>query len=120
MVSVAGGIRHVLIAKKPTTAAAPNMADELWSISNNHFIYRLVLELDELDTLPPGIMGQLVMLQERLASQGGSLRVCGLSPECEAKLHACHLDESFPNHISREDAVLGDSTFGTWYELASG
>ena len=131
MVPVAGGLEldidrgpnWLFIRLQPSkqpTPEAPNVADELWSISNKHFIYRLVLELDQLESLPPGIMGQLVMLHERLTGQGGSLRVCGLSPECEEKFHACHLDDSLPNHTSREDAVLGESTFATSYELASG
>ena len=37
--------------------------------------------------MPSGMMGQLVLLQERLAQCGGALRICGLSPECEETLH---------------------------------
>src|SRR5450755_976805 len=40
----------------------PQIADELWSIASRHFIYRLVLELEELKSLPPGLMEQLVLL----------------------------------------------------------
>ena len=86
----------------------PQIADKLWSISSRHFIYRLVLELEDLEELPSGMMGQLVMLQERLAQCGGALRICGLSPECEETLHSCHLDSALPNHASREAAVMGE------------
>ncbi len=85
----------------------PQIADKLWSISSRHFIYRLVLELDDLDQMPSGMMGQLVTLQTRLAQCGGALRICGLSPECEEKLHDCQLDSALPNHASREAAVMG-------------
>lgn len=83
------------------------IAEKLWSISSRHFIYRLVLELEDLEELPSGMMGQLVMLQERLSQCGGALRICGLSPECEETLHSCHLDSALPNHASREAAVMG-------------
>ncbi len=88
----------------------PQIADKLWSISTRHFIYRLVLELEDLEEMPSGMMGQLVMLQERLAQCGGALRICGLSPECEEVLHSYHLDSALPNHASREAAVMGGST----------
>ncbi len=51
----------------------PHVADELWSIASRHFIYRLVLELEEIDQLPAELVDQLVILQERLAQCGGSL-----------------------------------------------
>ena len=88
---------------------APHMADELWSISSRHFIYRLVLELDEFQSLPEGMMGQIVMLNERLNQHGGSLKLCGLSDECQDTLHQCHLDKALPNHASRETALLGEA-----------
>ncbi len=93
--------------KQSSRAEVPQIADKLWSISARHFIYRLVLELEDLEELPSGMMGQLVMLQERLAQCGGALRICGLSPECEETLHNCQLDSALPNHASREAAVMG-------------
>jgi anti-anti-sigma regulatory factor len=91
----------------------PQIADKLWSISSRHFIYRLVLELEDLEALPSGMMSQLVMLQERLSQCGGALRICGLSPECEESLQSCHLDSALPNHASREAAVMGSHDYST-------
>jgi anti-anti-sigma regulatory factor len=91
----------------------PQFAEKLWSISSRHFIYRLVLELEDLEELPSGMMGQLVMLQERLAQCGGALRICGLSPECEETLQSCHLDSALQNHTSREAAVMGNEYTAT-------
>lgn len=88
-------------------AVMPQIADKLWSISSRHFIYRVVLELEDLDEMPRGMMSQLVLLQERLSQCGGALRICGLSPECEESMHSCHLDSALPNHVSREAAVMG-------------
>ena len=98
-----------LRAKNSPLVEVPQIADKLWSISSRHFIYRLVLELDSLEEMPSGMMGQLVLLQSRLSQCGGALRICGLSPECEESMHSCHLDSALPNHASREAAVMGGS-----------
>lgn len=98
-----------LRSKEKSLDKVPQIADKLWSISSRHFIYRVVLELDELETLPSGLMGQLVVLQERLHQCGGALRICGLSPECEETLHSCQLDSALPNHTTRAEAVLGSA-----------
>ena len=98
-----------LRSKNDAPSEVPQIADKLWSISSRHFIYRLVLELDDLEELPSGMMSQLVLLQQRLAQCGGALRICGLSPECEESLHSCHLDSALPNHATREEAVMGSS-----------
>ncbi|MCC7475745.1 MAG: hypothetical protein IT425_10135 [Pirellulales bacterium] len=86
----------------------PHIAEKLWSISSRHFIYRLVLELDDIAEMPSNMMSQLVMLQERLSQCGGALRICGLSPECEETLHDFRLESALPNHPSREAAVMGE------------
>jgi len=85
----------------------PQIADELWSIASRHFIYRLVLELEELHGMPPEMIEQLAMLQERLMHCGGALRICGLSAECVEKLCDSQLDVALPNYATRQEAVLG-------------
>jgi len=100
-----------LRTKNDPQADVPQIADKLWSISTRHFIYRLVLELDDLEEMPSGMMSQLVLLQERLAQCGGALRICGLSPECEESIHSCHLDSALPNHATREEAVMGSGEY---------
>jgi anti-anti-sigma factor len=88
---------------------APHIAEELWSIASRHFIYRLVLELEELESMPSGFLSQLVLLQQRLAQCDGALRICGLSPDCEEMLRLYELDSALPNHATREEAVMGSS-----------
>ena len=96
-----------LRSREATQGQVAQFADKVWSIASRHFIYRLVLELENLEELPSGMMGQLVLLQERLAQTGGALRICGLSPECEETLNSCHVDSALQNHPSREAAVMG-------------
>ncbi len=89
---------------------APDVADRVWSILNRHFIYRLVLEMDEVDMLPSHLIGQLVMLQKRVMQHEGTLRLCGLKADCAQALRSCRLAMVLPNHVSRADAVLGRVT----------
>lgn len=102
-----------LRSRSNVPGAVSQFADKLWSISTRHFIYRLVLELDDLNEMPSGMLGQLVLLQERLGQCGGALRICGLSPECEETLHSSHLDSALPNHPTRESAVMGNALGAT-------
>ena len=72
-----------------------------------------MLELDELESMPSDLMGQLVLLQERLAQCDGALRICGLSPECEETLHDCQMDTALPNHPTRAEAVMGSGEYAS-------
>ncbi len=83
------------------------LADRLWSLLDQHFIYRLVLEMDDVDFLPSRMMGQLIMLQKRVMQHDGALRLCGVSPSCAEALHLCRLDRALPSYRSRVDAVQG-------------
>ena len=92
---------------RPDEHRLDDLADRLWSLLSRHFIYRLVLEMDEVDFLPSQLMGQLVMLQKRVLQHGGALRLCGLTASCAQALHFCRLDQALPSFHCREDAVLG-------------
>lgn len=97
-----------LIAKlRPGKESPHDLGDQLWSLADRHFIYRLVLEMDEVEMLPSLLIGELVLLQRRLLKRGGALRLCGLSDDCAQVIHFCRLDSALPQYDSREDAVLG-------------
>ena len=95
----------------PGPGSPDHVADQLWSLAEQHFVYRLVVEMNDVEFLPSVLMGQLVMLQKRLLQHDGALRICGLSPECQQALRICRLDHTFPIFTDREQAVLGDSFF---------
>jgi hypothetical protein len=104
------GPNWLLVKLHPGAVAgipAPHVADELWALMTRHFTYRLVLEMDELGTLPGGMPEQLAQLRERVAERGGSLRLCGLSHDGEAELTGSQLAKSLPNHRDRAAAVWG-------------
>ncbi len=71
------------------------------------FCHRLVLELDAVPHLRSWMIGELVRLHKRITTQGGTLRLCGLSATSEEALAACRLFDHFPSYANRHDAVMG-------------
>jgi anti-anti-sigma factor len=90
-----------------TALESNELAEKLWKILSKHFVYRLVLEMDEVDRLPSAVIGQLVALKQRIQQHGGMLRLCGLREACREALDACCLEADLPNYDDRTDAVVG-------------
>jgi len=88
-------------------AEGAQLADQLWSLMEQQFTYRLVLELDDVPMLRSGLLGQLVMLHKRIHTRGGILRLSGLSDENLLTLRVCRLDHAFSHYPTRENAVMG-------------
>jgi anti-anti-sigma factor len=99
----------LFVRLRPDPEHLDQVAERLWALLNQHFVYRLVLEMDEVDFLPSVLMGQLVMLQKRILQHDGALRLCGLTDSCEQALHFCRLDHTLAHFKTREDAVRGSA-----------
>jgi anti-anti-sigma factor len=106
-VDVDRGPDWLFVRLRPGADEPNDVADQLWKLADRHFVYRLVLEMDELKAIPSRLMGQLVTLQKRVLQRQGALRLCGLSDHCAEAIHFCRLDQALPNYESREDAMLG-------------
>ncbi|MAT69978.1 MAG: hypothetical protein CMJ58_10700 [Planctomycetaceae bacterium] len=119
-VDVDRGPDWLFVKLHPGKTDPGEVAEKLLSVADKHFIYRMVLEMDEVDFIPSRLIGQLVMLQKRVLQRHGMLRLCQLKDDCAEAIHLCRLDGALPNYGSREDAVLGrgvknvdDSCVGT-------
>ncbi|HWC88727.1 MAG TPA: STAS domain-containing protein [Pirellulales bacterium] len=86
---------------------APPLADTLWTLLEQHFTYRLVLECHNLPLLHTMLIGQLLMLQRKITANGGMLRLCGLSAANRNVIKTCRLDTRLPYFETRVAAVLG-------------
>jgi len=93
---------------KDAIASYP-LADALWSLLEQHFTHRLVLELDQIKHLDDAIIEQLLQLHDRISEHGGVMRVCGLSADNRRVLLARQHDGCFVPYANREDAVSGAS-----------
>lgn len=83
------------------------LAENAWSLLNQHFAHRLVLECDELTVMSTELIGELVRLQKRIVTGGGQLRIAGLSEGMRDVLHTARLDGCLSVFANREDAVMG-------------
>lgn len=106
-VDVDRGPDWLFVKLHPGRQSPDDVAEKLLSVADKHFVYRLVLEMDEVDFIPSRLIGQLVMLQKRVLQRHGMLRLCHLSDQCAEAIHLCRLDTALPNYGSREDAMLG-------------
>jgi anti-anti-sigma regulatory factor len=88
------------------TPDASSLADQLWNLLQQHFTYRLVLELDDVQ-VNSQMIGQLLQLYRRIEEHDGVLRLCGLSSGSQQVLHAAHLDDRLRPYGDRQEAVLG-------------
>lgn len=96
-----------LAAPEDPLADVPPLAETLWSLLEQHFTYRLVLECDQVCFLNSTLIGQFVALHRKIKAHGGLMRLCGMSSNNQDVLHQCRLDGRFPNFRSRSQAVLG-------------
>ncbi len=89
------------------SSPAGSLAEEVKELVENHFIYRIVLELHRVPELSSQLIGELVELDRHILKHDGVLRVCGLSPEGRAMLQMCGLDDLCLAYETREEAILG-------------
>jgi anti-sigma B factor antagonist len=83
------------------------LAEMIWQKLEKCFCYRAVLEFDDVKFLRSWMVGELVRLHKRVTTQGGMLRLCGLSAPNQDVLRICRLDDRFPAYRNRTDAVMG-------------
>jgi anti-anti-sigma factor len=91
----------------PQASETPPWAEQIWSLLEQHFTNRLVLELDQVPFLHSYLIGQLVWLLKRIHTHGGMMRIAGLSTPNQEALRICHLDSGFAQYSNREDAIMG-------------
>jgi anti-sigma B factor antagonist/stage II sporulation protein AA (anti-sigma F factor antagonist) len=66
---------------------------------------RWVLDLSDVAYTGSAVLGLLVNLRQQIKSAGGTLALCGLSPQLLKALQTCSLDRLFKTAVSREQAM---------------
>ena len=84
---------------------APQLAEGLWTLMEQHLTNRLVLEMDDVTLLHSYLIGQLILLYKRIHGRGGLLRISGLSAHNREVLRLCRMEQSFPLYDSRDEAM---------------
>jgi anti-anti-sigma factor len=89
------------------TVDPSGLSDTIWDLMQSHRCYRVVLEMEQVNLLFSSLLGQLILLSKRVYSQGGIMRISGLSPTNQDVLHTCRLESALPNFTNRSAAVMG-------------
>ena len=84
----------------------PPLAEQVWTLLDQYFTYRVVLELEEVPLLHSYLIGQLIWLHKRVTSHGGIMRLSGLSTRNREILRQCQLEGRLPPFGNRCEAVL--------------
>ena len=92
---------------EPYCVDTPPLAEEVWAQLERHFVYRLVLELDDLESLDSYLIGQLVVLDKRIREHGGLLRLTGVSSFNREALRMHGLNGRFSIYGDLTDALMG-------------
>jgi anti-anti-sigma factor len=92
-----------------TADDSPAFAEQVWSILQQNFANRLVLELGDFDCLDSHLLGELLWINQQIHHHDGLMRICGLSPSNQDLLERCRLEERFPPYRDREEAVMGNA-----------
>ena len=92
---------------EPFDATGVDFAARVWHLVEREFVNRIVLEMDKVPVLPSELIGEIINLHARVTSQGGLMRIAGLSDENFAVLQACQLADRFPHYQNRQEAVQG-------------
>ncbi|MEN6458604.1 MAG: STAS domain-containing protein [Thermoguttaceae bacterium] len=95
----------------PDQIGGPSLAARVCHLMEQHFTYRLVLELEQAPVLNSRLISQLLDLYRWVEERGGVMRVCGLSAHNREVLHACRLDEQLLPYRDRREAVMGGPHF---------
>ena len=85
----------------------PQLVQPLWQLTCQQLLNRVVLELQHIPLLHSHLVGELVQLQQRIAEQGGMLRLAGLTEDQHAVLQIASLADRFPHYRTRQEAVQG-------------
>jgi anti-anti-sigma factor len=96
-------VRNLDLAESDTLP----LAERLRCLLEQHFTYRVVLELDGVQVLNSHLIGQLARLYQWIEEHDGVMRLCGLSSRNRQVLHACRLDDRLPPYGDRQEAVMG-------------
>jgi hypothetical protein len=92
---------------RPGDPDAESLAERVSSALDQHFIYRVVLELEDA-TLPcDRLIEELQTLDQWIQDRHGVLRLCGLPIQYTRRFHRAHLTNRFPLYRDREEAVWG-------------
>jgi len=109
MAEIDRGPNWLFIRLHGSSGDLAKLAEAVWTLMQQEFASRLVLELDQLDCLASQMIGQLLSLRQKIEDGGGLLRVCGMSQQNQNVLRIAKLGGILPQYRTRREAVMGQT-----------
>lgn len=81
------------------------LSDVIRELLAKHFLNRVVIELDDLPRLPPGLLDELQLLGKSLAEQDGLVRLSGIRPTARVDLGEKISQPHLPCYHDRCEAI---------------
>jgi anti-anti-sigma regulatory factor len=86
-----------------------HLADLIWNTLEKHFVYRVVLDMGQVEMLSDYVLQELIALSHRLRTREGMLKLYGLSATNRRILQRACLDGRLPTYATRREAVFSAS-----------
>jgi anti-anti-sigma factor len=88
------------------------LGDELYAVADRPDCHNLLLNFASVVALSSLMVGKLLMLQRKMESKGGKLKLCELGPELQDLVSGTKLDQIFDIWEGEQDALRAFS-FGS-------
>lgn len=85
----------------------PTLSEEIWQLADRYLIYRIILHVEQVEGFDVSAVAQILELQQSLEASHGSLRLCGLRPDCGRQLLRDMHCDTLHNYATAHDAVQG-------------
>jgi anti-sigma B factor antagonist len=83
----------------------PDAKDSLYGLADGGGHERLLIDLSNIEGLSTQALGMLMMLQKKVRTAGGRMKLCGLNPEMRQLFRMTKADQVFEIHPTEEEAL---------------
>jgi len=82
----------------------PALGHDLWALMEQHFIYRMLLDLERVEVVDDYLVDELLHLSRSIHQHDGTLHICGLSERNQRILREGFHEEAVSCYQSSEEA----------------
>lgn len=83
------------------------LAETVWGMLRENLTNRIVIELESVASVDEELLSEISHLGRRIQSDGGLIRICGLSDENLSRLNSSPAAAHVPHFKCRTDAIRG-------------
>jgi anti-sigma B factor antagonist len=97
------GVAVLAVGGEADVVTAPQIRDALFAISERSPV--VIVDFTDLSFIDSTALGVLIVARKRFGEAGGEVRLVGLQPHIRKVFDITGLTESFPIHVSLDEAA---------------